>query len=125
MTMPERFTKATAGGLGRPAATLWPLAFAAAAIEAVLLWLTSLMYLPRFFPGKAGITLDFVKMLGPDWQRNTVLQFVAFSALFLAFGLALWCLRGAKPSRALLAKILLRCSAAFWTNRASLKFQPR
>jgi len=98
------------------------LAVAALVIEAVLLWLTSLMYLPRFFPGTSGITLDFVKMLGPDWRRNTLIQVVAFAALFVAFGLALRVLHDTKPSRAMLAMLFL--PPVVWTITAALLYPP-
>jgi hypothetical protein len=98
------------------------LAVAAVTIEIVLLWLTALMYLPRFFPGKAGITLDFVKMMGPDWQRNTAIQCVAFLVLFLAFGLALWAIRGVKPSRAVLAALFV--PPIVWAITAALMYPP-
>jgi len=104
------------------AATIWALLIAAAGIEAVLLWLTWLMYLPRFFPGPLGITLDFVKMLGPDWRRNTVIQVVAFAAMFVAFGLALRILQNAKPSRMMLALLFL--PPVVWTITAAFLYPP-
>ena len=54
----------------------------------IYLVLTLKMPFLEFFPGP-GITLDFVKMLGTDWQENTALLVGSFAALFLAFGLAM------------------------------------
>src|SRR5712692_10098223 len=83
------------------------LLFAALVIELVLLWLTKLMSLQEFFPGKEGISLDFVKMLGPDWVRNTLLQAVAFAIMFAAFGVGLWIFRRVRASRATLVALFL------------------
>lgn len=102
----------------------WLIALLAPAllIEAVLCWLTSLMWLPKFFPGPAGISLDFVKMLGPDWKRNTLLQVVAFAALFAAFLLALRFLHGRRPSR--LELTLLFLAPIAWSATTALLYPP-
>ncbi|MEX2237360.1 MAG: glycosyltransferase family 39 protein [Dehalococcoidia bacterium] len=54
----------------------------------IYLLLTVRMSFIEFFPGP-GITLDFVKMLGPDWQENTALLLTSFAGLFVLYGLAL------------------------------------
>jgi hypothetical protein len=54
----------------------------------IYLLLTVEMSLLEFFPGP-GITLDFVKMLGPDWQKNSALLLSSFAALFGLWTLAL------------------------------------
>lgn len=54
----------------------------------VYLVLTVKMSFIEHFPGP-GITVDFVKMLGPDWGRNTALLLGAYALLFICFGVIL------------------------------------
>jgi alpha-1,6-mannosyltransferase len=98
------------------------LSLAAVTIEIVLYRLTRLMSLPEFFPGKERISLDFVKMLGPDWLGNTVLQTIAFLVMFAAFGAALWVLRRAVPSRWLLAAVF--APPVVWSATAAFMYPP-
>jgi hypothetical protein len=105
-----------------PWAALAMLAAAALAIELVLFWLTRLMSLPEFFPGPQRISLDFVKMLGPDWVHNTWLQVAAFAILFVAFGIALLLLRGVRETRSTLAMVFL--PPALWSITASFMYPP-
>ncbi|HTE84763.1 MAG TPA: hypothetical protein VK821_08515 [Dehalococcoidia bacterium] len=106
----------------RPWRVMLPLLLAAAAIEATLARLTKLMSLQEFFPGKEGISLDFVKMLGPDWMRNTWLQVTAFAVMFAAFGAALWVFHRARPSRAMLAALFL--PPVVWSVTAASMYPP-
>ena len=115
-------TSAPPAGRPLPWVALAALAVAALTIEAVLFWLTRLMSLPEFFPGKERISLDFVKMLGPDWVRNTWLQVFAFAVLFAAFGGALFVLHARRPSRAGLAAVFL--PPVFWSATASFMYPP-
>ena len=76
------------------ALTVAGLGLASAAIYFVL---TLEMSFLEFFPGP-GITVDFVKMLGPDWQKNSVFLLSSYGGLFLAFALAIYALKdGAGP----------------------------
>ena len=68
------------------AAVIAALAVGSSAIYFVL---TLQMSFLEFFPGP-GITVDFVKMLGPDWQKNSAFLLSSYGALFLLFGFALW-----------------------------------
>ncbi len=105
-----------------PWAALGALALAALAIEAVLFWLTRLMSLPQFFPGPQRVSLDFVKMLGPDWVRNTWLQVFAFGVMFAAFGVALYVLRAQRPSWRAVAAVF--APAVVWSATASFMYPP-
>jgi hypothetical protein len=55
---------------------------------AIYLVLTIRMSFLEFFPGP-GITVDFVKMLGPDWQENSAFLLSSYAALFVLFAVAL------------------------------------
>jgi 4-amino-4-deoxy-L-arabinose transferase-like glycosyltransferase len=55
--------------------------------------LTVQMSLLEFFPGERRITVDFPKMLGPDWLANTVLVGGTFATLFWLYLLALFWVR--------------------------------
>lgn len=94
---------------------------AAAVIEAVLFWLTSLMPLSAFFPGW-GQSVEFVEMLGPDWLRNTFLQSAAFVILFLAFFAALWIVRRRKLSG--FAHAAIFGAPISWAAVTSLMYPP-
>ena len=84
---------------------------AAGALSAVLyLNLTVQMTLLEFFPGP-GITVDFEKMLGPDWAVNTFLLAGSFLVLFLLYGVVLAWVRYARPATAV--RILLLFTALF------------
>lgn len=98
------------------------LLLAAAAIEVVLVRLTSLMSLQEFFPGKERISLDFVKMLGPDWVRNTWLQIVAFVVMFLAFGAALWVFQRLRTTGRTLAALFV--PPVVWSATAAFMYPP-
>jgi hypothetical protein len=106
--------------------TLVVLLIAAGVTEGVLLWLTSLMSLPNFFPadnpGKEQVSLDFNMMLGSNWLHNTVLQTAAFAVLFLAFLLSLWLLYRARPSRFLLLLIFL--APVIWMITTAFMYPP-
>jgi hypothetical protein len=119
----------TAAGPGAPLArppallpALVALGMAALTIEIVLFRLTRLMSLAQFFPGKQGISLDFVKMLGPDWVGNTVLQTLAFLVMFAAFGSALWILYHSQPRPLMLAAIFVPPVA--WVTTAAFMYPP-
>jgi hypothetical protein len=98
------------------------LVIAALVIEAVLLRLTTLMSLREFFPGREGISLDFVKMLGPDWVRNTWFQISAFALMFVAFGAALWVFRQSRTTPAML--IALFAPPFVWSATAAFMYPP-
>jgi hypothetical protein len=102
--------------------TLLVLLIAALVIEVVLFRLTSLMSLREFFPGKEGISLDFVKMLGPDWAHNTWLQVSAFALMFVAFGSALWVFRRARPTWKTV--VALFAPPAVWSVTAAFMYPP-
>jgi hypothetical protein len=103
-------------------APLLILIIAALVIEAVLLRLTSLMSLREFFPGSEGISLDFVKMLGPDWVRNTWFQVSAFALMFVAFGVALWVFRNARATWTIL--LALFAPPIVWSATAAFMYPP-
>lgn len=110
----------------RSLGSLIVLLVAACVTEAVLLWLTALMSLPRFFPasnpGKEQVSLDFDSMLGPNWLRNTLLQTAAFAALFLAFLVSLWLIHRAHRPRAMLLIVFI--APLVWTATAAFMYPP-
>lgn len=77
------------------------------ASSAIYLVLTLRMSFLEFFPGP-GITVDFVKMLGPDWQENSAFLLGSYAGLFVLFALALWSVgtRGPLTLAALLGSAL-------------------
>jgi Dolichyl-phosphate-mannose-protein mannosyltransferase len=98
------------------------LVVAALVIELVLLRFTTLMSLREFFPGREGISLDFVKMLGPDWVRNTWFQASAFALMFVAFGAALWAFRQSRTTPATLATLF--APPLVWSATAAFMYPP-
>ncbi|MPZ22689.1 MAG: DUF2029 domain-containing protein [Dehalococcoidia bacterium] len=98
--MPAVAGAARAAG-GRESGSSVPTAYVVAVLgiasAAIYLSLTILMSFLEFFPGP-GITLDFVKMLGPDWQANSALLVSSSAALFVFYGFAVYWLRaGERP----------------------------
>lgn len=80
---------------------------AALFIEAILWSLTSLWFLPRFFPGP-GVSIEFHEMFGDaNWLAATIWQVGAFIGLFLAYAAALFTTRRIRNRRAVLAVVFI------------------
>lgn len=67
---------------------LWLLAAAGVNLTALYAAAAARLALPRYFPG-GGVTIDFKDMLGPNWQRNSVLYTGFILLTFTLYGIAL------------------------------------